>query len=201
MKKGKMEATGSLDSSPTKRLKKTNSLEEDTLQAALDAAKQQNASAARDAEKASREEFRAAREEAIVLRDEGKVIRKESVPSPLEHATNLKERGRAWREKHGFNSDNPRKMSAKMVLNTRRTITPMIYACIVGDLDMCRIHFNDGAEEDIRTVADNGSTPMAFACEGGHLEVGQWLFEVGADGDITKTNKYGPSQPTTCCLC
>ena len=92
-------------------------------------------------------------------------------------------------------------MSVKMVDYDKHKVTPMIYACILGDLDMCRIHFDDRAEENIRRVADNGSTSMAFACEGGHLEVGQWLFEVGADGDITKTNKYGPSQPTTCCLC
>ena len=91
-----MATRSSIDSSPTKRLKKANIVEEHlhtTLQATLDAANQQNASAAREAEKAPREEFRAGREEAMVLRDEVKVIRKEFVLSPLESVTTLKAQG------------------------------------------------------------------------------------------------------------
>ena len=167
----------------------------DALRAALDAAREE-AQAAREGERAAREGERAAREEVKAVREDARMAREEareardsmkegSRPSALELAAMEKGRGRAWRKKHGFDPDDPRATATKFDME----LTPMIYACHLGDLEMCRIHFNHGAADDIRTVDSNGSTPMHFACKNGHLSVCEWLYKVGATEDIrTVTN-------------
>ena len=107
-----------------------------------------------------------------------------------------KGRGRAWRKEQGFDPDDPRATATKF---NNLEVTPMIYACHLGDLEMCRIHFNHGAADDIRTVSSNGSTPMLLACESGHLSVCEWLYKMGATDDISKVNNDGDTPMHLAC--
>ena len=71
---------------------------------------------------------------------------------------------RSWRKEHGFNPHDPREMATiRFTHNVELEVTPMIYACHLGDLAMCRNHFDCGAAEDTRTVAGNTSTPMLIS--------------------------------------
>ena len=100
---------------------------------------------------------------------------------------------RAWRKELGFNPDDAREM-ATMLFGLEQTpalVTPMIYACYLGDLEMCQFHFTHGAAKDIRTVANGGCTPMYVACEKGHLSVCEWLFKMGATEDIRIATNRG----------
>merc|ERR1711965_1257591 len=103
-----------------------------------------------------------------------------------------KGRGQAWRKEHGFDPEDPR-ATATLTCNKKKSgkkieATPMIYACHLGDLEMCRIHFNHGAAEDIRKADEKGSTPILHACMNGHLSVCEWLYKVGATENISKAN-------------
>ena len=94
---------------------------------------------------------------------------------------------RLWLKEHLFDPDDATKVATKFDLE----LTPMNWACHLGDLEMCRNLFENGAAADIRTRASNSSHPMLFSCEEGHLSVCKWLYEVGAAADITKTNNDG----------
>ena len=189
-----------LDDLPTKRAKTGGSHEDEiaTLRASLHASREETKAAreeakvARDGERAAQDELKAAREEtsSALQREQtalGEIAAlKEKFKAELRAERQAEER-RPWLEKHGFDPDDPTKMATKTFVNgCDIEITPMIWACHLGDLEMCRNLFENGAANDTKTMAGNSSTPMAFACEEGHLSVCKWLYEVGAAADIRK---------------
>ncbi len=118
-------------------------------------------------------------------------------------APGTKER-RAWLAKHRFNPDDPREVATKYfktMLGESLEVTPMFWACKLGDLEMCSNLFDSGAAEDIQTTMYDGWTPMALMCmeNKAGLESCQWLFEAGATTDITKANKYGDTPMYIAC--
>ena len=119
---------------------------------------------------AAREEVKAAREEtSSALQREQAALEeiaalKEKFKAEL-RAERLADERRPWLEKHGFDPDDPTKMATKTFMNgCVIEVTPMIWACHLGDLGMCRNLFDSGAANDTQTIAGNSSTPMAFAC-------------------------------------
>ena len=145
-----------------------------SLRAALDTAREE-ARAARQGEEAAREDARAAREDARAAREGGKAaledaraareearaardsIQEEGRPSSLERAAVLIAQARAWRKEHGFDPCDPEikalqefKYEDDNQVPDILQVTPMAFACHLGDLEMCRIHFNHGAAADVR---------------------------------------------------
>ena len=91
---------------------------------------------------AAREEVKAAREEtSSALQREQAALEeiaalKEKFKAEL-RAERLADERRPWLEKHGFDPDDPTKMATKTFVNGRDIeVTPMIWACYHGDLEM-----------------------------------------------------------------
>ena len=74
------------------------------------------------------------------------------------------------------------------VRGSNYSITPMIYFCRLGNLDMCRYLFSRGAD-CTQSSSNNFWFPMYAAALGGSLDLCQWLFHHGgAKDDIGKKN-------------
>ena len=98
---------------------------------------------------------------------------------------------RAWLRKQGFQKGDLRTMI--QIYETYWTF-PMLLACQMGELHVCRWLFDHGgAAEDITRMDNQEQTPMLLACEGGHLAVCKWLYEVGAADDICRCDEDGRS--------
>ena len=92
---------------------------------------------------------------------------------------------RAWLKQQGFQKDDLRS-EAKMMEGWRAR--PMMRACEMGELNVCKWLYDNGAAADVTRANRDGDTPMHYACKYGHLSVCQWLFKVGAAGDINKAD-------------
>ena len=107
-------------------------------------------------------------------RDEPPTKRKRRGGEPLDaerqasiNLNRAKER-RQWLEKHGFDPDDPTKMAFKTFDteedDEKHEATPMIWACYLGDLEMCHNLF----EHEAAGIPSSTSPPPAgtVACEG-----------------------------------
>ena len=153
----------------SKRAKTGSRLEEENaaLRAALQASREET-KAARDGERTALEEVAALKAELFARR--------------------RADERQSWLKKHGFDPDDVRKTKKHAFFYIDHNVvrfTPMMWACKLGDIEMCRNLFGSEAAADISTMASNGSSPMCISSQEGHLSVCKWLFEVGAAKDIT----------------
>jgi ankyrin repeat protein len=159
----------------SKRAKTGSRLEEENaaLRAALQASREET-KAARDGERTALEEVAALKAELFARR--------------------RADERRSWLKKHGFDPDDVRKTKKHAFFYIDHNVvrfTPMMWACKLGDIEMCRNLFGSEAAADISTMASNGSSPMCISSQEGHLSVCKWLFEVGAAADIAKVGEKG----------
>ena len=61
----------------------------------------------------------------------------------------------------------------------------MHFACIEGNLSICKWLFENGASEDISKPDKDGFYPMHCACDS-NFSVCRWLYDMGAVEDISK---------------
>ena len=63
---------------------------------------------------------------------------------------------------------------------------PMYAAAKAGNLDVCKLLYANGANNDVKKDDEFGAIPMHAAARGGHLEVCKFLHANGASNDIWK---------------
>ena len=92
-------------------------------------------------------------------------------------------------EEKGFDSDNINKLC---VVDGWGSVTPMLYFCGTGNLQMCRYLIDRRA--DCRTTDEYGGSPMFAAAAAGHFEIMKLLSQVdGAHEDIRRVTNEGIS--------
>ena len=92
-------------------------------------------------------------------------------------------------EEKGFDSDNINKLC---VVDGWGSVTPMLYFCGTGNLQMCRYLIDRRA--DCRTTDEYGGSPMFAAAAAGHFEIMKLLSQVdGAHEDIRRVTNRGTS--------
>jgi len=69
---------------------------------------------------------------------------------------------------------------------TKIEVTPLMFACLHGNIDIVRYLIEQGA--DIQAKDNNDRTALMFVCETGHLDIVKYLVEQGADMRVK--NKY-----------
>ena len=95
-----------------------------------------------------------------------------------------------------------KRMRVKRSIKCGTMMTPLMWACYKGELEVCKWLYHHGASSDISRASSGeaGYTPMHYACITGHLPVCEWLCEVGADADISRAGANGRT-PASLAFC
>lgn len=129
----------------------------------------------------------------LSLADASMVIRDDDGLIPMEEGAMRK-----WFIEQGFKADD---IDSFKIIDGWKKMHPMMLACEMGELHVCKWIYNNGGSEKIFETNEDGITPMFLACMSGHLEVCQWLFDNGAMEDVTKaSNDYGFTPMYAACL-
>lgn len=67
---------------------------------------------------------------------------------------------------------------------TKSGNTPMFFACMKGNLKICKWLFQHGAHDDIRTPNDNEITPLCISCAEEQYQIVKWLLTTPAVEDF-----------------
>jgi hypothetical protein len=110
------------------------------------------------------------------------------VSAPKAGSTKQLETLGKWMTSHSFDFRDVRKTSFIRGLS----VTPLAEAARLGDLPICKLLYEHGAENDVNQTSRNrGWTPMMLACVGGHLQVAKWLMSVGAGPSVCLADSDG----------